>query len=200
MGTVQSILRVNPNPFPYLSAIGWMYDASPATTEATATGATSYATTTPTFLLDVPEGITCIPAQLSLAQAGTVAGGAISVIISHNNADHYTSGGTAATIENSLAGGGAVPTNSSGVAPAFYSTIGSAIVATDVVSSRIKGWLLGQDVSPAEGAVQEIEWVPNSGLQILKGPAAFLVYTYAGSTGPTWFWSFKFAAFKTTEL
>ena len=86
MGTVANLLRAQANPFPYLSAIGWMYNASAAAASTTVTGSTSFANTDPTFLLDVPSGTTCIPSYMSLGQTGTVAFAAISLIMEVDDA------------------------------------------------------------------------------------------------------------------
>ena len=172
---------------------GQMFNASGATQDATVTGTTSFSTTTPTFLLDVPANTTAIPAYMSLNQAGNVAGAAITVLMETDNADRYTSDGTAATVLNKQ-------TASSNTAlSTFFSATNSAITATDAYGVRIMGLVTGQDISPAEGIITEIVWTPTSGLELLVGPAAWLVYTYAGTTGPTWLWSFSWAEIATTD-
>ena len=192
-GWLATLLRDQPNPFPVLSARGQVFNASAAAQDTAVTGATSFATTTPTFLLDVPEDTIAIPAYMSLNQSGTVAGAAISVLMETDNADRYTSGGTAATVLNKLTTGGKTALST------LHSATGSAIVATDAYGVRIMGLVTGQDVSPAEGAIQEIVWTPASGIELLVGPAAWLIYTYAATTGPTWLWSFSWAEIGTTE-
>lgn len=194
MSQIETIFRNYNDAFGYLAAQGRMYRFAGSALNTTATGATSFATTTPTFLLHVTAGTqyAVIPAEVRLFQAGTVAGGAVTVLIEADNADRYTSGGTAMTVQNARTDGAALPT---GVAA--YSTVGSAIVATNAVGVRLAGYLLGQDVSPAEGAVNEVTWVPQAGPDILVPTASvgasFLVNTSAASTGPTWFFSLKAA-------
>ena len=56
---------------------------------------------------------------------------------------------------------------------------------------------LDEDVQPAEAAIQEILWTPNRTLDYIQGPGAFLVFTYADTTGPTFFWTVKFAVVPT---
>ena len=194
MGQLATIFRNYQDAFGYLASEGMMYRFSGSTLDATATGATSFATTTPTFLMNVTAGTqyAVIPAEARLFQAGTVAGGAVTVLLEMDNADRYTSGGTAMTTQNVKTTGPAIP---SGVAA--YSTIGSAITATNAVGIRMGGYLLGQDVSPAEGAVNEIIWTPQAGTEVLAPTASlgasFLINTFAGTTGPTWFFSLKAA-------
>lgn len=179
------------DPAAWLAAEGRVYYGAGAALNTAVTGATSFATTTPTLLLDVPENTTAIPLMARLFQAGTVAGGAVTVLIEIDNADRYTSGGTAATVL------GARTTGAKTQASTLYSTAGSAITATDAVGVRLAGYLLGQDVSPAEGAVNEVIWTPTAGLDLLVGPAAFIVNTFAAVTGPTWFFSVKWAEIPT---
>ena len=194
MSQIETIFRNYTDAFGYLSAQGRMYRFGGSALNTTATGATSVATTTPTFLLAVDAGTqyAVIPAEMRLFQAGTVAGGAITYLMEMDNANRYTSGGTAMTSLNCRTDGATLPT---GVA--MYSTVGSAIVATDAVGIRMDGALIGQDVSPAEGAVNQIIWTPQAGLDYLVPTASlgasWLVNTSAGTTGPTWFFSFKAA-------
>lgn len=174
----------------YLAANGRVYYASDADYDDRVTGQTSAANTTPTFLLNVPSGTTAIPLMMSLCQAGTVAGGAVDVLMVIDNANRYGSSGTA---ETALCARTDIT-----AAPAC--TLYSSPTATDAYGVRIMGLTIGQDVSPAEGAVQEIIWTPQAGMDFLVGPAAWLVYTYAASTGPSWYWSFKWAEFPTGQL
>ena len=193
-GWLATLLKEQANPFPLLATRGQMFNASAAAQDTTVTGATSFATTTPTFLLDVPSGTTALPAYMSLNQAGTVAGGAVSVLMEMDNADRYTSGGTAATVLNKRTDGGTALST-------LYSATGTAIVATDAYGVRTMGLLTGQDVSPAEGIITEVVWTPAGGIELLVGPAAWLVYTFpAASTGPTWFWSFAWAEVRTVDV
>lgn len=194
MSQIETIFRNYQDAFGYLAAQGRMYRFAGAALNTAATGATSVATTTPTFLLAVAAGTeyAVIPAEMRLFQSGTVAGGAITYLMEMDNANRYTSGGTAMTVMNSRIGGPALP---SGIA--MYSTAGSAITATDAVGIRMDGALLGPDVSPAEGAVNQLVWTPQAGPDFLVPTASlgasWLVNTSATTTGPTWFFSFKAA-------
>lgn len=194
MGYVRTLFQNAQDPFAVLSADGWLFRAAGSALNTTATGATSFATTTATFLLDVPLGVTVIPAEAILVQTGTVAGGVVDVFMEMDNADRYTSGGTAMTV---------LATNLTGTLPtgvAMYSTVGSAITSTDAVGVLMDQWHLGQDVSPAEGAPNKVIWTPSAGVDFIKGPGAWIINTSAGTTGPTWSFAFKFAAFPTTML
>ncbi len=194
-GWLADRLKESPNPFPYLTTQGRMFNASAAAQDTTVTGATSFATTTPTFLLDVPSGTTALPAYMSLNQAGSVAGGAVTVLMEMDNADRYTSGGTAATVLNKKTTDDRATAQST-----MHSATGSAITATDAYGVRVMGLVTGQDVSPAEGIITEMVWTPAGGIELLVGPAAWLVYTFAASTGPTWLWSFAWAEVRTVDI
>ena len=201
MSQIETIFRNYNDPFGYLASLGRMYRFSGAALNTTATGATSFATTTPTFLLKVAAGAqyAVIPAEARLFQAGTVAGGAVTVLMEIDNANRYTSGGTALISQNCKTDGVALASLDNFTAGdiAMYDTNSTAITATDAVGIRTFGALLGQDVSPAEGAVNEIIWTPQAGVDILVPTASlgasWLINTSAASTGPTWIYSFKVA-------
>lgn len=201
MGTVLNVFRHSNNPVATLTEMGYVYDLSEATLNGTCTGPTSFATTSPTliFALDAASGLAAIPLYLSLGQTGTVAGGAISVLMEKDNADRYTSGGTAATAvkNNTMVAG--LPTGASA-----FSTTGSAIVATDAAGIRMWGVTVGMDVSPAEGVSNELVWTPPAGPEVLITTAAlgatWIINTSASTTGPTWFWAMKVAVFPLGQL
>ena len=172
-----------------LASQGRIFTASDADQNDTVTGQTSFVATTPTFLLDIPSGTTVVPLLVSLGQTGTVAGDAISVIIELDNADRYASAGTSETVFNNKTGGGVV-TNAA--------TLYSGATAESGYGIRTFGITVAQDVAPAEGISNEVLWTPTSTPEFLVGPAAFLVYTYATTTGPTWFWTIKWAEIPTT--
>lgn len=187
--SIQDILKQQ-DLISYLSLTGKTFTASPSTTSATVTGQTSYVNTTPTFLLDVPAGITAIPLYMGLAQTGTVAGGDINILMGKDKIDRYNTGGTEASYMNDRSVSTRTPscklyTNPTAVA-------GNAL--------RMMGQQIAADVSPAEGVINESVWTPAAKLDFLDGPAAWLVYTFAGTTGPTWFWQFGWAELLTSEL
>lgn len=169
-----------------LSAEGRVWLASASASNTTVTGQTSFANTTPTFLLRVPAGTVCLPLFVNLAQTGSVAGGAVDVLIEVDDADRYVSGGTAATLFT--------PSRTNARAPgcSLYTTA----TASAGYGNRVWGATIGQDVSPAEGAVPGPYWRPEVPY-FLEGPASLLVFTYAGTTGPTWYYSVGWAEWPT---
>lgn len=184
MGAWHDIVQKYNDPAAWLTAEGRVFYASDSADDQLVTGQTSFAATTPTFLLDVPSGVTAIPLMARLFQAGTVAGGAVSVAIEIDDAARYASGGTSETV---------LCARTTPVVDQHLCKLYSGATAASGYGVRIAGYLLGQDVSPAEGAVNEILWTPTAGLDLLVGPAAFLVFTWAGTTGATWDWSVKWA-------
>lgn len=161
---------------------GRVYVAADADQNDAVTGQTSFAATTPTFLLRVPQGTIALPLFLNLSQTGSVAGGAIDVLIEIDHlVDRYASGGTSEKVVGMRRG----------VWPpacALYTG------ATASAGYGITVWraTIGQDVSPAEGAVQGPFWRPELPY-FIEGPASLLIFTYAGTTGPTWFWQVGWA-------
>lgn len=183
----------HPNWVGALAAEGRVFYASDSAQDQAVTGQTSFAATTPTFLLRVSEGTTVIPLLMSLCQTGTVAGGAVQVVSEIDNAGRYNTGGTAETILCSRTSGAL-----DGLPTCIFN---SNPTATTGYGVRIFGITTGQDVSPAEGAVQEILWTPANGVpDFIVGPGAWATYTWAASTAPTWFWTFKWAEIPTSWL
>lgn len=147
-------------------------------------GQTSFANTTPTFMLSNPagSGLLCIPLFFTLAQSGTVGGAAIDIIV-ELDVDRYASGGVAETVKNSRFG----------LPVANRCLLRSNATATAGYGVRVDGITTGQDVSPAEGALQQYLWSPTSVMDILDPGTCLKVFTYAGTTGPSWFWTFCWA-------
>lgn len=167
----------------YLAKQGRIFIAGDADQNDTVTGQTSFANTTPTFLIDVPASTIVVPMYADLSQAGLVAGGDITLIIEIDNADRYGSSGTdETTILNSNVNHTRTP----------LAKIYSNPTANAGTGQRVFSALIAPDVSPAEGILPGPLWTPVVPL-ILEGPAAFLIYTYAGTTGPTWLWTICWA-------
>ena len=180
----------NTDPLSLLAAAGQVFYVSDADQNDMVTGQTSFANTTPTFLLDVPRGTTAIPLFLGLNQAGTVAGADIAIITELDDVVRYASGGTAETIFNSRSH------QRSTAESTFYSNP----TAAAGYGVRTFGVQLAPDISPAEGAIYEVVWTPGGSLDFIDGPGAWNVFTYAGTTGPTWLWSAKWAEVPTAWL
>lgn len=186
----------------YLHALareGRIFVARDADEDDTITGATSYAATTPTFLLAVPDNTIAIPLWVGLVQAGTVAGGNISVHISADNTNLYSSGGTAETGVKSTR-----TDNPTSPLSTLYSTAGSAITAAAATTSRIvlHHARIAPDVDPASADAQNFDflWDGSKFPIYVVGAGSFLVYTYAATTGPTWRWSIGWAEVPESEL
>ena len=186
MPSLQSLIARGVDVPEYLSARGLVWQASDGDQNDTVTGQTSFVATTPTLMIDVIAGFTVIPLLVSLVQTGTVAGAAVSVIIEKDDADRYDTGGTNETLYNDQ-----------GRTVATGIDLYSGATALAGSGTNLLRQTVGQDVSPAEGAVQEVLWTPNRTLDYIQGPGGFLVYTYAGTTEPTWFWTIKFAVVPT---
>lgn len=187
--TIRELLTRNIDVAAWLAAEGRAFYASDADQNDLVTAQTSFADTTPTFMLRVPSGTTCIPLLASLGQTGTVAGDTISAIVEIDNIDRYSTGGTTETVFNSRTYGSI----------ANKCTLLTGATALTGYGIRVMGINVAQDVAPAEGISNEVIWTP-SGPDFLVGPATFLVYTYAATTAPTWFWTFKWVEFPTARL
>ena len=169
---------------------GRIYVASDADQDDVVTGQTSFANTTPTFLLRVPAGVTVVPLFLNLMQTGTIAGGAvgIDVYIEMDASDRYSSGGTPELVVFN-----ANRTNR----PLAKSTVFSGATAKAGYGVRLWGGKIVADVDGVTGQTSAAPfWKPEAPYW-LEGPASLLIYTWAVTTGPTWFWSLGFMEFAT---
>lgn len=185
-------LLANGHPLSALAVEGRVFYSSDADQNDLVTGQTSFAATTPTFLLANPSGSGryMIPLQVILSQTGSVAGGAVDVIVEIDDTNRWSSGGTqeavlCARTDNPL---GATAVDGTG---ANKCILYSGATASAGYGIRLAGTTIGPDVSPAEGAIQQFIWTPQVGADILAPNSSLLVYTYAASTGPTWFWTVK---------
>ena len=139
-------------------------------------GTTSFANTTPTWLLSVPEGTAAIPIGFSAGQATPVAGDTIFVIGEFDfDKDAYASGGTSKAVKSTLK-------NSP-----FTNKCTLWHLPTATAGYGVRNWYiqLAQDIAPAEGISNEIIWTP-FGLKPLIGPACWKIFTYAATTAPSW--------------
>lgn len=172
---------------------GRVFVASDADQNDTVTGQTSFANTTPTFLLNVPTGTTAIPLFVKLAQAGSVAGAAIDIIIEIDDIAAYSSGGTSETVLCTRTD------NPVGNKCALYS--GATATAGYGVNLEYV-FAMVQDVAAAvadDYKWHQFEWKPPAPI-FLVGPASLKVFTYAGTTGPSWVWSAGWAEVPSSDL
>jgi hypothetical protein len=177
---------------------GRVFFASDGDENDLVTGQTSFADTTPTFSLQVAAGapVAVVPLYYQLAQTGSVAGAAIDIITEIDNIAKRASGGTSETVLSSR-------TDSLGVAHDTNVILYSNPTGTAGYGVRVAGITLGPDVSSAEGARNEYLWTPLAPIYLMPTAAigaSLNVYTYAGTTGPTWFWTFCWAEIPLTDL
>ena len=165
-----------------LAADGRLFCSSDADENDRVTGETSYVATTPTFLLRVPAGVCVMPMWVNMQQTGSVAGGAISVYLSYDRVDRYSSGGTSQ----------AVTPMHTGRPVAASSTLYSGATAAAATEARLLlSQVFDEDVGTDTNVTESLFAVAYKDFfpPFLKGPAAFMVFSYAASTGPTWEWS-----------
>lgn len=172
---------------------GRIFIASDADQNDVVTGQTSFANTTPTFLLNVPSGTTAIPLFVKLAQAGSVAGAAIDIIVEIDDIAAYASGGTSETVLC------ARTDNPVGNRCSLYT--GATATAGYGVNLEYVFQMI-QDVLPGlTDAYQwhQFLWKPDVPI-FLVGPASLKVFTYAGTTGPSWAWSIGWGEVPSSDL
>lgn len=165
------------------AAAGRLVVASDADQNDRVTAQTSFANTTPTFLLNVPDGSCAVPLWVDLAQKGSVAGDFIEVKIEADDIAAYSSGGTSETLFYLRNGAGF--TSSCALYSGATTTAGYGI--------SLAQYSVAEDVDPASADAQpfKVRWDAGYVLPLI-GPASFKVFTWAGSTAPTWEWSIGF--------
>ena len=181
-----------------LALEGRFFIASDADQNDRVLGQTSFANTTPTFLLHNPStsGVLCLPIAVNLVQTGSVAGGDIFVEIESRGTSAYSSGGTAeASSSNFFAQSTADLTPAITAACTLYSNP----TASNAAGRKMGHYTLAPDVSPAEGVINVLS--PEIPYGLIIGPgASYGIYTYASSTGPTWDWWFEWLEIPVTSM
>lgn len=169
-----------------LALEGRVFISSDADQNDRVTGQTSFANTTPTFLLSNPanSGVLCIPFYFQVAQTGTVAGGDIGIETEIRGSDAYASGGTTEGVSNARI----AMTNP----PANMCRLRTGATATAGYGRAVGHLTVAADVSGAEGIINIYEWQSTTGILLDPG-SSMLVFTYAGTTGPTWGWHVAWA-------
>ena len=151
---------------------------------ALAVGGTSFSDTAPAFILDVPSGTGVVPLEIDLRQGGSVAGGVITVLATLSDKVRRASGGTSHTAQSMRFD----ELHTSGCS--FYTGPTANANADDI--SLFSG-LFAHDLDGAVG-VSQVHWsARDSYAPYLVGPASLVVYAFAASTQPSWFFTFKWA-------
>lgn len=155
---------------------------------ALASGGTSFSATAPSFSMDVPSGTVVVPTGIRLNQGGTVAGAVITVLVTWDVALRYGSAGTALNSYNMRTD---KPYNS---AVTWYT---GATTAAATNQNLLYGAILKADVSSSPMAAEQFVNLNQKNCQfpILVGPAAIVIFTFAGTTQPSWFYNFQWIEF-----
>ena len=151
---------------------------------ALAVGGTSFSDTAPAFILDVPSGTGVVPLEIDLRQGGTVAGAMITVLATLSDKVRRASSGTSHTPQNMRFD----EPQTSGCS--FYT---GATAATNDDDISLFGGLYEQNLDGALTASHVLWSARHSYAPYLVGPASLVVYTFAGTTQPSWFFTFKWA-------
>ena len=164
---------------------GRAFMVSTATREtALAVGGTSFSDTAPAFILDVPSGTGVVPLEIDLRQGGTVAGGMITVLATLSDKVRRASSGTSHTPQNMRFD----EPQTSGCS--FYT--GPTANTNDDDISLFSG-LYEHNLDGALTTSHVLWSARHSYAPYLVGPASLVVYTFAASTQPCWFFTFKWA-------
>ena len=185
---------ITPDWMTQLAMEGRVFELSnPTHGTAVAMGGTAYSDTAAAFSIDVPTGTTIVPLEVQLRQGGTVAGGVITALLTVDNKARYSSGGTALTPKN-------IRTD---ITTASLTTAYSGGSALTIVASQLQRtfWasLLSPDVTPTADVAfpavdSRVDWSAKMYTPpVLVGPASLVIYTFAGTTQPSWFYHITWA-------
>ena len=145
------------------------------------TAQTSFANTTPTFLYHNPlnSEVMLVSPQMFLAQAGTVAGGDITINGELVRTSAYASGGTSELVR--------------GMNTLYYAGNNKCLFYSGATATAGYGITIGEpftlaaDVSPAEGVINVPSWSPPPGTVLAPG-SSLQLFVSSGTTGATLQW------------
>lgn len=168
--------------FAWLLALGgYGFVAGDADQNDVVTAQTSFANTTPAFLFHNPlnSEVMLIAPQMFLAQAGTVAGGDITINGELVRPSAYASGGTSELVR--------------GMNTMYYAGYNKCLFYSGATATAGYGITIGEpftlapDVSPAEGVINVPSWAPPPGTVLAPGSSLNLFISSA-TTGVTLQW------------
>jgi len=170
---------------------GKIFYANHQTPATGITGQTSWVGTTPTFLIyGTNVASRGVLKRMTLSQSGTVAGGAISIVIAVDSRSRFDAGGTAIVPVNANIN----YSNASGYT-FLYNATALAATATvryiqEITIAASVGSVFALDFTEA----YEENGIPfaAAGTTIGAYTGSLLVYTSAATTGPTWKSSFEY--------
>ncbi len=190
---------VTPDWYQQLANDGRVFMRSNAANETAAacgTASATYADTDPAFLIDVPTGAAMIPLEVLLNQGGTVGGGVVCVLLATDRKLRYSSGGAKQTPQNMRTDD---PRTS--VCPFYVGTTDIvSLAATD--DNILYGAFLDQDVGTIPNTDgTRLDWSARKYIApTLIGPASLVVYAFSATPQPSFWYTFKWAEFDTTEV
>lgn len=162
---------------------GHRYTVTHQTPSTDVTGQTSFAATTPTFLFYQSGADTSLALNsMQLSQSGTVAGADVFISLAIDTASRYSSGGTAVVPQ-------VMHTAESTAANTTF-TFNPTASAAGAGTRYIGTWAANADT----GVMTSLDF--RDGV-IIGTTGSILVYTWAGTTAPSWKFVFEFTEFLT---
>ena len=169
----------------YWAKNGQRFSVTHQTPSTDVTGQTSFAATTPTFILyGANVALPAVLSGVSLAQVGTVAGGVISLAVAVDTTNRFSTGGTAVVPQNMR--------TDSATASVYTFSYGATAAAAGTGTRYI--W---EGSAPATlGTVTSLDFLDGlvldkAGSTAGKFTGSLLVYTWAATTGPSWKFQFE---------
>ena len=160
---------------------GRRYSVTHQTPSTDVTGQTSFVATTPTFLFYQSAVDTALVlSSMQLSQSGTVAGADIFISLAIDTTSRYSSGGTAIVPQLMYTD----ETTAANVTFRFNPTVSAAGAGTRYLQT----WAANADT----GIITSINFAD---AVIVGTTGSILIYTWAGTTAPSWKFIFEFVEF-----
>lgn len=176
-------------------ADGVVFQANNAAIESGTVSVTTFNAggTNPFFSMTVPSGSTMIPLEISITQDGTVAGNAWDLYIAYENADLFSSGGTAVSVNNMRTDD---PNTTS-----MTNVLTGATLTAPTDDRGIHSGIYTQNVDDPKHSDDSFYWSARTRLApIIVGAGTFVIYAWVTGTAPTLFFRVVWAEFSTTQV
>ena len=176
-------------------ADGVVFQANNAALETGTLSVTTFASggTNPFFSCTVPSGTTMIPLEVSLTQDGSAAGNAWDLYMGYENADLFSSGGTAVSVNNMRTDD---PKTTS-----LTNVLTTATLTAPTDDRVIHSGIYTQNVDDPKHSDDSFYWTARKNIApILVGASTFYIYAWVTGTAPTLFFRVVWAEFNTTQV
>lgn len=164
----------------WAARLGRAFFATHQTPGTVVTGQTSFVDTTPTFLMrQAASSRRIVPRSIALTLAGTAPGGTVTIVVAIDTTDRLSAGGTAVTPQNA--------NEDSATASVLTAFLTNPTATAAGAGTR---YLIATAIAVTVPTLIQID-LKDGALVGITG--SLLVYTFAATTGPSWYFTFKWS-------